>query len=97
VELLTKIFFEVHKNYAENILVGFALGGKSIGIIANQPMILAGCLDVNSSKKAARFTRFVIVLIFRYWFWWMYQDFTGNGSRMERDYRSRCEITLCFK
>jgi len=52
-------FFEIHKNYAENILVGFArLGGKSIGIIANQPMILAGCLDVNSSKKAARFTRF---------------------------------------
>ncbi len=52
-------FFEIHKNYAENILVGFArLGGKSIGIIANQPMVLAGCLDVNSSKKAARFTRF---------------------------------------
>ena len=43
-------FYEIHKNYAENILVGFArLGGKSIGIIANQPMILAGCLDVNSS------------------------------------------------
>jgi len=52
-------FFEIHKNYAENILVGFGrLGGKSIGIIANQPMFLAGCLDVNSSKKAARFTRF---------------------------------------
>jgi propionyl-CoA carboxylase beta chain len=52
-------FYEIHKNYAENILVGFArLGGKSIGIIANQPMVLAGCLDVNSSKKAARFTRF---------------------------------------
>jgi len=52
-------FFEIHKNYAENILVGFArLGGRSIGIIANQPMFLAGVLDVNSSKKAARFTRF---------------------------------------
>lgn len=52
-------FFEIHKNYAENILVGFArLGGRSIGIVANQPMFLAGCLDVNSSKKAARFTRF---------------------------------------
>jgi propionyl-CoA carboxylase beta chain len=38
-------FFEIHKNYAENILVGFAIGRKSIGIIANQPMILAGCLD----------------------------------------------------
>ncbi len=52
-------FFEIHKNYAENIIVGFArLGGRSIGIIANQPLSLAGVLDVNSSKKAARFTRF---------------------------------------
>ncbi|WP_435261343.1 acyl-CoA carboxylase subunit beta [Tenacibaculum sp. nBUS_03] len=52
-------FFEIHKDYAENIIVGFArLGGRSIGIVANQPMSLAGCLDVNSSKKAARFTRF---------------------------------------
>ena len=52
-------FFEIHKDYAENILIGFArLGGRSIGIIANQPMILAGVLDVDSSKKAARFTRF---------------------------------------
>ncbi|OIQ30295.1 MAG: methylmalonyl-CoA carboxyltransferase [Bacteroidetes bacterium MedPE-SWsnd-G2] len=52
-------FFEIHKNYAENIIVGFArLGGKSVGIVANQPLYLAGCLDVNSSKKAARFTRF---------------------------------------
>ena len=52
-------FFEIHKDYAENIIVGFArLGGRSIGIIANQPMFLAGVLDVNSSKKAARFTRF---------------------------------------
>ncbi|WP_121964310.1 acyl-CoA carboxylase subunit beta [Myroides sp. N17-2] len=52
-------FFEIHKDYAENIVVGFArLGGKSVGIVANNPMFLAGCLDVNSSKKAARFTRF---------------------------------------
>jgi propionyl-CoA carboxylase beta chain len=52
-------FYEIHKNYAENILVGFArLGGKSIGIVANQPMFLAGVLDVKSSKKAARFVRF---------------------------------------
>ncbi len=52
-------FYEIHKDYAENIIVGFArLGGRSIGIIANQPMFLAGVLDVNSSKKAARFTRF---------------------------------------
>jgi len=52
-------FFEVHKEYADNILVGFArLGGRSIGIVANQPMSLAGVLDVDSSKKAARFVRF---------------------------------------
>ncbi|RPD99610.1 acyl-CoA carboxylase subunit beta [Aureibaculum marinum] len=52
-------FFEIHKDYAENIIVGFArLGGRSIGIIANQPLFLAGVLDVNSSKKAARFARF---------------------------------------
>ena len=52
-------FLEIHKNYADNIIVGFArLGGRSIGIVANQPMSLAGVLDVDSSKKAARFTRF---------------------------------------
>ncbi len=52
-------FFEIHKDFAQNIIVGFGrIGGRSIGIIANQPMVLAGCLDVNSSKKAARFTRF---------------------------------------
>ncbi len=52
-------FFEIHKDYAENIVVGFSrIGGRSIGIIANQPMSLAGCLDVDSSKKGARFTRF---------------------------------------
>jgi propionyl-CoA carboxylase beta chain len=52
-------FLEVHKNYAENIVVGFArLAGKSIGIVANQPAFLAGVLDNNSSTKAARFVRF---------------------------------------
>lgn len=52
-------FFEIHKDFAENIIVGFArLGGRSIGIVANQPMYLAGVLDVNSAKKAARFVRF---------------------------------------
>ncbi|WP_115463036.1 acyl-CoA carboxylase subunit beta [Winogradskyella aurantiaca] len=55
----TDSFYEIHKDYAENIIVGFArLGGKSIGIVANQPMFLAGVLDTNSSKKAARFVRF---------------------------------------
>ncbi|GAL87545.1 methylmalonyl-CoA carboxyltransferase [Sporocytophaga myxococcoides] len=52
-------FFEVHKNFAENIVVGFArLAGRSIGIVGNQPSVLAGVLDINSSTKAARFVRF---------------------------------------
>ncbi|WP_373520158.1 acyl-CoA carboxylase subunit beta [Aquiflexum sp.] len=52
-------FFEVHKNYAENIVVGFArLAGRSIGIVGNQPQSLAGVLDNHASMKAARFVRF---------------------------------------
>jgi propionyl-CoA carboxylase beta chain len=52
-------FMEVHKNFAENIVVGFArLAGRSIGIVANQPAFLAGVLDIRSSTKAARFVRF---------------------------------------
>ena len=52
-------FFEVHKGFAENIVVGFArLAGRSIGIIANQPAVLAGVLDVDASVKGARFVRF---------------------------------------
>ena len=52
-------FFEVHKNFAENIVVGFArLAGRSIGVVANQPAFLAGVLDVHSSQKGARFVRF---------------------------------------
>ncbi len=52
-------FLEVHKNFAENIVVGFArLAGRSIGIVANQPAFLAGVLDIHASTKAARFVRF---------------------------------------
>ena len=55
----TDSFFEVHKNYAENIVVGFArLAGRSIGIVANQPAVMAGVLDIQASQKAARFVRF---------------------------------------
>jgi propionyl-CoA carboxylase beta chain len=63
-EVITQVcdhdsFMEVHKNYAESIIVGFArLGGRSIGIVANQPAVMAGVLDNNSSKKGARFVRF---------------------------------------
>ena len=52
-------FYEIHKDFAENIVVGFArLAGKSIGIVANQPAFLAGVLDIKSSQKGARFVRF---------------------------------------
>ena len=52
------VFFEIHPEYAPNIVCGYArLGGHSIGIVANQPMALAGVLDINASKKAARFIR----------------------------------------
>src|SRR5512141_3376257 len=52
-------FFEIHENYAQNIVVGFArLGGHSVGILANQPAVLAGVLDIDASEKGARFVRF---------------------------------------
>ena len=63
-EIITEVidnneFMEVHQKYATNILVGFArMGGKSIGIVAQQPSRLAGVLDINASIKAARFVRF---------------------------------------
>ena len=52
-------FFEIHKDYAKNIIVGFAhMNGRSVGIVANQPAVLAGVLDINASRKASRFVRF---------------------------------------
>jgi propionyl-CoA carboxylase beta chain len=52
-------FYEVHRDFAQNIIVGLAhLGGHSIGIVANQPAVLAGVLDINSAVKGARFVRF---------------------------------------
>jgi propionyl-CoA carboxylase beta chain len=63
-ELIAKVvdegdFFEIQPNYARNIITGFGrMEGSTVGIVANQPMILAGCLDIDSSRKAARFVRF---------------------------------------
>ncbi|MCP5095240.1 MAG: acyl-CoA carboxylase subunit beta [Chloroflexi bacterium] len=52
-------FYEIQEHYAQNIVVGYArIGGFSVGIVANQPMVLAGVLDINASEKAARFVRF---------------------------------------
>jgi propionyl-CoA carboxylase beta chain len=63
-ECITKVvdegdFFELQPTHAKNILIGFArMEGSTVGIVANQPMVLAGCLDIDSSRKAARFVRF---------------------------------------
>ena len=63
-ELVRKVldegdFFELQPAHAANIIVGFGrIEGRTVGVVANQPMVLAGCLDINSSKKAARFVRF---------------------------------------
>jgi propionyl-CoA carboxylase beta chain len=63
-ELILKVvddgdFFEIGEHFARNIIVGFArMEGSTVGIVANQPMVLAGCLDIDSSRKAARFVRF---------------------------------------
>ncbi|MFK8137442.1 MAG: acyl-CoA carboxylase subunit beta [Bdellovibrionales bacterium] len=52
-------FFEMHPHYASNIVVGFArLNGRTVGVVANQPQVLAGCLNIDASKKGARFVRF---------------------------------------
>ena len=63
-ELIAKMvdeddFFEIQPDYAANIVVGFGrIEGHTVGIVANQPMVLAGCLDISSSIKGARFVRF---------------------------------------
>ena len=63
-ELILKVadegdFFEIQKDYAANIITGFIrIEGQTVGVVANQPMVLAGCLDIDSSRKAARFVRF---------------------------------------
>ena len=91
-------FFETKEHFAENIVVGFArLAGRSIGIVANQPVSLAGVLDVNSSKKGARFVRFCdcfnIPLL-------VLEDvpgfLPGTGPGMERHHYQRCQTTICL-
>ena len=91
-------FFEVHKNFAENIVVGFArIAGRSIGIVGNQPASLAGVLDINASTKAARFVRFCdsfnIPLL-------VLEDVpgfsSGNRSGVEWDHYQRSKTAVCF-
>ena len=89
-------FFEIHEHYAPNIVVGFArFGGMPVGIVANQPAHLAGCLDTHSSKKGARFIRFCdafnIPLV-------TFVDVPGiparDGAGVERHHQGRGEAPL---
>jgi len=79
-------FFEVHKDFAENIVVGFGLlAGRAVGIVANQPAVLAGVLDIHSSIKAARFVRFCDSFNVPLWCWKTYlasfQELIRSGMR----------------
>ena len=89
-------FFEVHEHWAQNLVVGFArLDGRPVGIVANQPAVLAGCLDINSSVKGARFVRFCdafnIPLI-------TFEDVpgisAGNRAGVRRNHPARGETAL---
>ena len=91
-------FFEVHEHWAMNIIVGFArLDGQSVGIVAQQPAVLAGVLDVEASQKSARFVRFCdafnIPLI-------VLEDvpgfMPGLDPRAWRNYSAWCQAALCL-
>ena len=88
-------FFEVAEHFARNIVVGFArMGGEAIGIVANQPSHLAGCLDIDSSTKGARFVRFcdafqIPILTFE-----DVQVSAGNRAGIRRDHPSWREAAL---
>ena len=89
-------FFEVHKNYAENIVCGFArMAGKSIGVVANQPAFLAGVLNIEASTKGARFVRFcdcfnIPLLSIRR----CSRILTRNRSGVEWNHYSWCQIII---
>ena len=96
---MTGEFFEIHEHWAKNIVVGFArMDGRSVGIVANQPAFLAGCLDINSSVKGARFVRFcdafnIPILTF--------EDVpgfsSGHRSGVRRDHPARREAAVCVR
>ena len=90
-------FMEVHRNYAQNIVVGFArFNGMPVGIVANQPAYLAGVLDINASRKAARFIRFCDALMFRWLHLKMYPDFCLVQPGIWRYHYSWCKIAFCL-
>ena len=101
-ELIAKVvddgdFFELQPEYAKNIVIGFArMEGQTVGIVANQPLVLAGCLDIKSSIKAARFVRFcdcfnipVVTFVDVPGF------MPGTGSGVRRHHQARRQAALC--
>ena len=89
-------FFEIHEHYAKNIVVGFArLNGKPVGIVANEPAMLAGTLDINASVKGARFVRFCdcfnIPLV-------TFEDvrvFAGHAAGVWRNHPAWRQVAVC--
>ena len=100
-ELILKIvddtdFFEIQPEHAKNIVVGFArMEGYPVGIVANQPLVLAGCLDIKSSIKAARFVRFcdafnIPILTLRR----RARFHAGHGAGIRRDHQAWCQAAV---
>ena len=92
-------FFEIQPEYAKNIIIGFArMDGQTIGIVANQPLVLAGCLDIKSSIKAARFVRFcdafnipVVTFVDVPGF------MPGTSARVRRHHQARRQAAVCVR
>ncbi len=82
---------QVARNFAQNIVVGFArMNGHSVGIIANQPKVLAGVLDIDASIKGARFVRFCDAFNIQSSCWKMCLDFCWNQSGTQRYHQKWC-------
>ena len=103
-ELITKVvddgdFFELQPEYAKNILIGFArMDGQTVGIVANQPLVLAGCLDIKSSIKAARFVRFCDAFKYpRDYVCRCPRFHAGYQSRVRWHHQARCQAALCLR
>jgi len=87
--------FELHDEYARNMVVGFArIDGRSVGVVANNPMVLAGCLDINASVKAARFVRFCDCFNIRWSRLWMSRG--SCPARTRSTGASSCTAPSCF-
>lgn len=102
-ELILKVadeadFYEIQEDFAKNIITGFIrLEGQTVGVVANQPMVLAGCLDIDSSRKAARFVRFCDAFEIPILTFVDVPGFLpGTGQEAGRRHQARRETALCL-